>query len=171
MNVSYAINNALSSVLSYDYANAAFGGNNAYDATNNVLGTLGDTVFSIATNGTAVKVYTFDNLQRTAKARYATHDIHGRKQLLELVGFEAETVTLSIRLDVFFGISPETEAAALRDKMYKGEVQTLIIGGVVIGDFVIEDVKETDKHISNQGKIVVSEIDISLKEYVTDANS
>lgn len=171
MNLSYAVNSAISQAVGYDYINAAFGTPNTYKATNNVLGTLGDTVFAIGTNGNAVKVFTFDNFQRTTKARYATHDIHGRTRLLELVGFEEEAITLSIRLDAFLGVSPEEELSALRDKLYLGAVDTLIIGGVVICDVIIEDMKEIDKHIDNQGRIVVSEIDLTLKEYILDANS
>jgi len=146
--------------------------NNANPAVNNdIIGSFGDIVFNVSFDGQNIKSYTFDDMSRTLKANYASHNIHGKKQVIEFTGLEAETVSLRIRLDIFLGVDPKTEIDKVRKLLIEHTVNTLIIGGYVLGDFVIESAKEGYIKIDNKGKITVAELDLSFKEYITNAGS
>lgn len=127
-----------------------------------MIGTLGAVVFEVSAN----KIRTFVDLSRSGSARYQQHDVVSTKPVLEFLGPDLDSIPLQIRLDANKGIKPLEEITRLRDYMNNGERLTLIIGGSVFGDFVIEKLTDTWERIDNRGNLIIGTVDIGLKESV-----
>ena len=130
------------------------------------LGSLGDIVFQVSSR----EVITFDGLKRNTKARYSSHEINGQKPLLEYIGPDGEEISFTMKFSTSWGVEPAEQADKLRELCEKGEAMYLIIGNQTIGanQWVIESVGESMTSVDNTGRVIVSEVDISLKEYVPD---
>lgn len=128
------------------------------------LGSLGDVVFEVSSR----EVITFDGLKRNTKARYGNHEIIGQKPLLEYLGPDGEEISFSMKFSTSWGVDPTEQANKLRELCEKGEAMYLIIGNQTIGAnmWVIESVSEAMTTVDNMGRVIVSEVDVSLKEYV-----
>lgn len=128
------------------------------------LGSLGDIVFEVSSR----EVVTFDGLKRNTKARYGNHEIIGQKPLLEYLGPDGEEISFSMKFSTSWGVDPTEQANKLRELCEKGEAMYLIIGNQTIGAnmWVIESVSEAMTTVDNMGRVIVSEVDVSLKEYV-----
>jgi len=129
-----------------------------------LIGSLGDIVFEVTND----KVFTFQGLKRSAKMRYAVHEVIGKKPITEFIGPELEELSFSIYLSVSLGINPNQEMQKIRDKRDNGEAMSFLLGEKVIGEnkWVIESIGESYQAIDNQGIIFSLSADISLKEYV-----
>lgn len=128
-----------------------------------MIGTLGDVVFEVSSQ----KVLTFQSIQRNAKARYQRHNVISTKPVLEFVGDDLDEIPLSIRLDATKGINVLAEITRLRDHKTNGERLTLIIGGNVLGDFIIESVNDTWERII-KGEPLIARVNLSLIESVIE---
>lgn len=128
-----------------------------------LVGFLGGTPFLVSSH----YVYTFDDYQRSASARYATHEIIGKKPLLEFLGPDTESISFKIKLRSDHGLSPRVELDKLRKYRDSGKVLTLILGGRVVGKtrWVIESIGETVNFWSRTGQILSCDVAITLKEY------
>ena len=128
------------------------------------LGSLGDIVFQVSSR----EVITFDGLKRTTKARYGTHEINGQKPLLEYLGPDGEEISFTMKFSTSWGVDPTEQANQLRELCEKGEAMYLIIGNQTVGanQWVIESVGEAMVFVDNMGRVIVSEVDVTLKEYV-----
>lgn len=128
------------------------------------LGSLGDVVFEVSSR----EVITFDGLKRNTKSRYGNHEIIGQKPLLEYLGPDGEEISFSMKFSIGWGVDPTEQANKLRELCEKGEAMYLIIGNQTIGanQWVIESVSEAMTTVDNMGRVIVSEVDVRLKEYV-----
>ena len=128
------------------------------------LGSLGDIVFEVSSR----RVVTFDNLKRTTKARVASHDIIGEKPVIEFLGADGEEITFSMKFHIGMGVTPAEEVDKVRRMCERGAVNTLIIGNEIIGAhmWIITDVGESVDTVDNMGRVIVTQIDVTLKEYV-----
>lgn len=132
-----------------------------------MIGSLGNIVLEAS----ADLVRTWHSASRTGKARWARHEVLGRKPLLEHTGPDLETFELSIRLDAGLGLNPSAELDALRAMRDNAEPQVLTLGGRVHGYFVLENLSETMRNTDARGRITLAEASLSLVEYVEDAAS
>lgn len=66
-------------------------------------------------------------------------------------------------------MSPAKETERLRELCEKGEAMYLVFGSTPIGAhmWVIESVGESAERIDHGGRILVSQVEVTLKEYVT----
>ena len=73
-----------------------------------------------------------------------------------------------MKFSTSWGVDPTEQANKLRELCEKGEAMYLIIGNQTIGanQWVIESVSEAMTTVDNMGRVIVSEVDVSLKEYV-----
>ena len=128
-----------------------------------IVGFLGGTPFLVSRQ----YVYTFDDYQRGSNGRYASHDILGKKPLLEFLGPDAENISFKIKLRSDHGLSPRVELDKLRKYRDTGKVLTLVLGGRVVGQnrWVIESIGESVNFWSKTGQILSCDVSISLKEY------
>ena len=129
-----------------------------------MIGTLGNIAFEVS----ADKIRTFQQLQRNGSVRYQKHDVISTKPILEFVGADLDEIPLTVRLDVTKGVKPLQEITAMRDNMNNGNRLTLVIGGNVFGDFVIEKITDTWERVDNRGRLLIATVNLSLRESVEE---
>lgn len=131
------------------------------------IGTFGSVTFEAAEK----KVRTFDEFKRTTSAKYEEHAIIGQKPLLEFVALGLDTITFQMVFSVSLGLNPAKEVQMLREILQKYQYYPLIIGSKSLGNFVIENLSETWRHVDNRGNPLHIAVDVSLKEYATTSVS
>lgn len=131
------------------------------------IGTLGSVVFE----SSLAKLRTISNYSRDGAARLATHDIIGKKPVVEFLGPGLEHISFTMQFNSFNGIDPEEETEKLRGMRDAGEANQLIINNKPVTDnkWLIESIAEKVIATDGTGKIVRSDIDIKLVEYVDNA--
>jgi phage protein U len=133
-----------------------------------MLGILGEVVFEVSSE----RVKTFQDLSISRSAKYAQHDIHGSKGLLEFTGLDPAAMSLKITLLASLGVNPKEELTTLRGMLAAGKAVPFILDGEPQGDglWVLENVSESHKVINNVGALILAEVSLSLKEYVEVSN-
>lgn len=115
------------------------------------------------------KVLTFKDLQRTNTMRFAKHDVIGKKPVLEKLGLDLRKISFSMQLKQnLLGNLPGSVPAAIllyNKLMEKAEPQTLIIGGEILGKYVIESIDEQRLFHTGAGICIGAEISITLIEF------
>lgn len=111
------------------------------------------------------QVRTFRDLTRDSSMRWATHEVIGRKPVLEMIGEDLSTVSLKICCDVSLGVPPKKWLAKLQRMLRNGWHKKLIIGTEYFGQFVMEGVSDTFKYFDGQGNVISAEATLSLKEW------
>jgi phage protein U len=131
-----------------------------------LIGSLGDVVFEVSSES----IRTFDALNIQLSAKYAQHDIHGRKGLLEFTGLDPAKLSFKIRLDAALGLMPKDELTALRGILEAGKAVPFVLDGEPQGWhlWVIESLSEEHKVLNNSGTLILAEVSLNLKEYVED---
>jgi phage protein U len=134
-----------------------------------LIGTLGDIVFEVSRD----KVRTFDNLTRKGAARWATHDVVGKKPVREFIGQGLESISFTMHLSVSLGVNPLAEINKLRELRDKGTPMELVLNGTSISDnlWVLEDLSEDWRKLDNKGILLFADVDVSLQEYPRDSDS
>lgn len=131
------------------------------------IGTFGPITFEVS----AEKTRTFDDFKRKTAAKFEQHDIIGLKPKLEFVAPGLDEISFQVIFSAYHGLNPLKEVNQLREVVSKGEYHSLIIGGKVMGNFVIESTSEAWKYIDNHGNVFYIAVDISLKEYHIEGES
>lgn len=126
-----------------------------------MIGSIGSIAFTASTD----KVFTFNSLSDQAEARYATHDIIGKKPLLEFIGPGIKSFSMSVRLDAALGVNPLNELTGLESIRDEGEAVPLVIGDNYKGDFVIKGISSDYRAHDNAGRLLLADITLSLEEY------
>ncbi|MBR0061810.1 MAG: phage tail protein [Selenomonadaceae bacterium] len=128
------------------------------------IGSFGETTFKVSHNF----VRTFRDFKRNTKSRFAKHNLLLQKPKLEFIGQDLTEITFKIQLVKSLGVDVEYEADKLRYYCEKGGDHPLVIGGEVIGRFVVEQVAESAQVVDGRGNILVEELELTLKEYAID---
>ena len=128
------------------------------------IGSLGDIEFEVSSD----KVKTFNDMQLSKGAKFANHDIHGRKGLLEFTGFEPDNLSLKININSALGLDVKEELDALHEILNKHEAVPFILNGEPQGEglWVLESLDEEFNIINNKGELVHVEASLKLKEYL-----
>lgn len=128
------------------------------------IGSLGSIVFEVSSR----KVRTFRDLKRTHKARFATHNLIGNKPMLEYIGPDVAEITFTMQLSASLGINPTAEADRVRNLCESGEAMYFVLCNQTVGQYpwVVEGVGESVDTIDNNGRVIMTQIDVTLKEYV-----
>lgn len=113
---------------------------------------------------------TFSKLSRERKARWAKHDVIGKKPTLEWIGEDLNSVSLSIRLDTNLGVPPIVGFKLIEKMQASKEPHILLIGGEMLGRYVIDSVSETRKFHTGLGICQVAEVTLNLTEYSGEVN-
>ena len=129
-----------------------------------MIGYLGDVVFEVS----ADKVRTFDDLKRSGSARFASHDLIGRKPLLEFGGPGLDTISFTVTLASWLGVKPEEEVETLRNMRDEGMAVDFVLNGKPQGEglWAVESVSEESKYITQDGVENFIKCSLTLKEYV-----
>ena len=130
-----------------------------------VVGNLGKLItFEVSSS----KVLTFDQMQRSVKGRWATHDVIGGKVKYEFLGADVASITLPIYLSAMHGVRPRRTIELINDAIESGQYFTFVVGGRAVGRYQwrITSSSETwDKVILN-GILVEAKLTLTLEEYV-----
>ena len=125
------------------------------------VGSLGNIQYTVSRD----LVRTFRDFSRKSHARFAQHDILNQTPQLEYLGDNLDEINFRIQLLASLGVSPAEETQKLRDYCLRGEVLPLVIGTEVFGNFVITEIEEKLETVDNHGRILISELSVSLKQY------
>lgn len=128
------------------------------------LGSLGPIVFEVSSR----KVRTFKDMKRTTKARFASHDVIGGTPILEYIGPDGEEITFTMQFSASWGVNPQEETEKVRELCIQGEANYLVLCNSTVGEnpWIVESVSESIETVDNNGRIVTSQIEVTLKEYV-----
>lgn len=128
------------------------------------IGSFGSLIFEV----THEKVRTFDELTRSATARWSKHERFGQKPRSEFLGPDLDSISFKMRFDAQYGVNPKSEMDKLLDLCRSGKADTLIIGGTPIGrdQWVITSVKQSWTAVDNQGRVIVGTADVTMEEYM-----
>jgi len=133
------------------------------------VGSLGEFVFEVSDE----VALTLDNFKRDSKARYAEHKIIGRPAILEFLGRELESIKFTMIFAKSLGISDLLqEVHKLREMCWNGTAEFFCLNNHLYTEnkMIIESVGEDVKHFSGSGEHILTEVDVSLKEYVETLN-
>lgn len=128
-----------------------------------VVGCIGSVPFYVSSN----TVKTFQALQYSGAARYATHQLAGGATLLEFTGTDPAKLQLDILLSAYLGVSPASELATLERYEYAGTVLPVVLGDWFIGrgGWVIASHSLKMQHTDKYGTITSAQVSLSLQEY------
>ena len=128
------------------------------------LGSLDDIEFEVSDE----KVRTFRDLNLNKSAKFAAHEIHNKKALLEFTGFDADDLSLKIDINSALGVDVKEELDALHDLFNNHEAVPFILNGEPQGEglWVLESLDEDFSMINNKGELVRVELSLKLKEYL-----
>ena len=115
-------------------------------------------------------VRTFSELQQKNSARYAEHEVIGKKPLLEVLGPGLEEISFKLQLMSSLGVKPDEEVKVLQEMRDAGEVGQLIFGEIKIGKFVIVDLSQQEGPRDRHGAPTWIEVELTIKEYVSHAD-
>ena len=132
------------------------------------IGTLGNITFSASSR----QINTFDNMNWSNSARYASHDRHLRPTLLEFLGTNAGDITFDMYFSAYLGINPNTEITKLLNAQRSGIAMRLVIGNRARGrhKWVITDVSMGLERHDGRGNLLVASASVTLREYLRRAN-
>lgn len=130
------------------------------------VGAFGTLVFEVST----LKVETLRNVKRQSKARYATHEIVGRKSVLEYVGLEPDEITFEMQLNEGLGVNVQSEIGKLLEMLRSGESNYLILGTHAYGEYkwVLETVTINEEYADERGNVEMATANVTLKEVLPD---
>lgn len=128
------------------------------------IGTFGDLAFEVSD----AKVLTYDDYKRESKSRYAKHDLINQRSVLEWLGTELEEISFKMTFTVSLNVNPAEETEKVRRMCLDGVADYLVLGNAVVGEnmWIIESVSEAAIAWDNSGHILVSTVDVKMKEYV-----
>ena len=131
-----------------------------------IVGYLGDIPFL----SSRYIVRTFDGYQKSASGRWATHDIIGKKPILEFLGPGQEEISFDMTLRTDLGVVPADEVKRLEKLRDTGEAVTLVIGTDVIGNtlWTVDSVSSSVKRWGALGMPTSVTVNVTLKEYAED---
>lgn len=127
------------------------------------IGTFGAVVFETSND----LVRTFKDMTRDTNVRLASHDIIGKKPVIEWIGPGTDTIKFSMQFNSILGVEPKDEEKKLRDMAQTGKVAHIIVGGEPISDykFIIESISSSGRIYDRDGNLIKSMVDITVKEY------
>ena len=130
-----------------------------------VVGNLGKLItFEVSSR----KVLTFDQMQRSVKGRWATHDVIGGKVKSEFLGADVASITLPIYLSAMHGVRPRRTIELINDAIESGQYFTFVVGGHAVGRYqwhITSSSEAWDKVILD-GILVEAKLTLTLEEYV-----
>jgi len=123
----------------------------------------GDITFKV----TSEKVFSFDKMKRSYSARWASHDIIGKRPKMEFQGPGMDEISIEVILDAELGVKPRATMKKFRSAAKKGAVAYFYVGGkkVAKNKFYITSGTENWDEIWNKGELVRATATITFGEY------
>ena len=92
------------------------------------IGCLGDVAFTVSDS----VIRTLSNFQWSGSARYATHQRHLGRGLLEFTGTDPDKISFDITLSAQLGVTPAKEIARIAKYVSSGKKLPLTIGNLYV---------------------------------------
>ncbi len=129
-----------------------------------VVGCLGDISFFVS----ADTVRTLHNLKWSGSARYAVHQRHLGRGLLEFTGTDPDKITFDMTLTAELGVNPAAETEKIRRYMTSGRTLPLVIGRKAYGSYrwVITGYSLKAQAHDRRGNIYLATLSVTLQEYL-----
>ncbi len=129
-----------------------------------IVGCLGDVSF-IASVDT---VRTIDNMKWSGSARYAVHQRHLGRGLLEYTGTDPDKITFDMTLTTQLGVSPTGETEKIRRYMNDGRPLPLVIGNKAYGSYrwVVTGYNLKTQAYDRRGNVYLATLSVTLQEYL-----
>ncbi len=129
-----------------------------------MIGCLGDIAFTVSSS----VVRTLDNFQWSGSARYAAHQRHLGRGLLEFTGVDPDKISFDITLSVQLGAAPVRELSKIAKYESEGRTLPLTIGSKAYGTYrwVITGHSVKAKTFDRRGNLSVVVVSVNLQEYV-----
>ena len=121
---------------------------------------LGDIAFEVSSE--YARTISEMTLEHTYK--YAEHEIITGKSKLQYLGKQLDKIGFKGILSDYF-CNPEDEIKKLMNEANKRKPLVFVVGENVLGEFIIEKIRQTWKDVSVSGKVRTIEMEIELKEY------
>lgn len=125
-----------------------------------MIGAYGLIAFEVSNE----KALSFAELTRTRKAKYAQHKYLDSMPSMQATGFEADSISFSIRLLVETGTNPRKKLDKMSQMLVSQEAYRLVIGGESLGRFHLEEITETWERVDNKGNLLSAEVALKLLE-------
>ena len=130
-----------------------------------IIGTLGDVVFKVS----AKKVQTIQSMSWKKSYRYSTHNMYGRKGLVEYTGMDPDEIELDMEFSIFMGVNPMKMINALHKMANKHKLAKLVLGNKVIGSsWVITGIQIGAEKYFADGTMMEASLQVSIKEYTEE---
>lgn len=126
------------------------------------IGALGEITFECSR-----EVFrTIKDYQRNSKARYAEHKLVMKNPALEYLGADVQEISFKMIFSASLGVNPAEESARLRKMCTEGQASPLVLGSELVGElWIVESVQESAQAFDGSGNIILSEVNVHLKEY------
>jgi phage protein U len=130
-----------------------------------MIGTFGALMFECSRR----RVHTFSDLTVTNQSRWAQHDVHLEKPILEWIGPGLTEVGFKMNFNKEWGSDPFGSLMILRIYVNTGFFSPLLVGKkpIALGWnlWVVTDVSEEHKWFDRRGTLFGASVDVKLKEY------
>ena len=110
------------------------------------------------------RVLTFSNLSKKKGARFVSHDVIGQKPVLEYIGPESDSISMTVRLDAGLGVPPSVGLMIFERMIETGAANLLLIGTEYHGQFVMTSMDVDRRFFTNTGAARVADVKLELKE-------
>ena len=123
-------------------------------------GSFGEIIFEVSSK----KVKTFDSFKRQTSAKYAKHDIVGKKTKLQFTGLNLKEISFSIKLSTLLGVNVEEEIEKLNKILESEKSHKLILANEDCGNYALESFDEDFSILGKNGAIKSVNINLKLIE-------
>ena len=126
------------------------------------IGTLGDIVFKVSRE----TIQTFEEMQIGSKVKYAKHERHLKKPILEFQSKDTDSGSFKMYLSAYLGVNPLKMQNKIDKYMNDGKILPLVLGGKKYGTkWVITAHTKGYKTFDGKGNLLVAESTVTLEEY------
>ena len=125
------------------------------------IGSFGSVIFRVS----STQIKTFDELSRRVAAKFADHEVAGKKPISEKTGEELDQITFNIQLNRAY-CKPEQELLTLNKILSSGVANRLIIGTRNLGKFTLREFEENLTHVGKNGALLFVDLSVTLVEYI-----
>lgn len=129
------------------------------------IGTLGDVVFKVSSK----KVQTIQSMSWKKSYKYSTHNMYGRKGLVEYTGMDPDEIDLDMEFSIFMGVNPMKMIDALQKMAKNHKIVKLVLGNKVIGTrWVITSIQINAETYFVDGTIMEASVKVNIREYLEE---
>lgn len=126
-----------------------------------MIGAFGNVMFRTSD----ARVQNFTDLKRESTSRFANHETINTKPKSEFLGPGLDTLSFSMELSAYRGVSPIGVINVFRAYIQTGRAENFILGGRNFGKYKVMSVSEGYGIITNRGQIISAKVDVTLEEY------